>query len=1166
MKKNIFLLAAFLLGGMLLGFQAKAQGRIDLNGSKSAQQCVSNDEQGFTATFSFGGIEAVEVNTVRGDFSALMMDGTYQSGSVGTPSLPAANKLIALPLGADDVTVKVKSYSTSTYNLNDYGIHRLVPQQPAVRKDQKPEDIPFAYDEKAYSIRGYQELPIANFRVLGTMRGIQIASLSINPVAYDAVNNTIKVYNDIVVEVNYGGYDKTAAYNEFARTFSPYFANIYRQTFNWRDDIYDQHPDLWQSPVKMLVIANRMFESTIQEWVNWKTVKGFYMDVNYTDEIGTTADAIKTFCKDKYTSDAPSFVVIIGDKAQVPASATGNETNCVTDLYYMSTDGDEFPEMYHSRMPAETVDQLAAILEKSLEYEQYTMPDPSYLSNVLLIAGADSNWGVKVGRPAIWYATNYYYNAEHGFNNVYEYTTSNYGGCYDHLNTGVGFANYTAHGSNTSWADPQLTVSGVNALTNEHKYFLAMGNCCEAADWGISGACFGEAMVRAEKKAAYAYIGSCPSTYWLNDYYFAVGATGHADGTMPPMSETTTGCYDAIWDDNAYNTVSAIPFIGNLACNAAEANGNTLHINTLYCWQAYHALGDGSIMPFRVQPTENTISHMAIVPIGMNTYEVTAEPGSYVALSKDGVLHGAGMVDETGVIELEIEPIITGGDVTLCVTNPRFIPSIEEIPAAALEGPYISVNEYTPANVHVGDESELSITFKNVGADPTTGTTNITLSCDDPNVTIINGTGSFGVLNTDETVVINGFKYQIASGVADGTKFRITTTAICGSDTWEGKVNITAGEAVLAFDNYSYPGGFTPGESVAVVVSFKNNGHYMATNAVASIASTSEYVSIDDDTVELGTIAPDGVATCTFIVNVDAACSELEVLPLTFTLTADGGLTAEGSGALKNSCIVIFDLQDSYGDGWGNNKLHVVYDDGTPDEYMTIDYGESETFEREIGNSVHVTVTFIEDSDDWWVYECTYSIKYEDGTVIHQDNNQGDCDFTVNCGGTSPIHHEPVENLEADVEGNIVTLTWTAAEDAVKYAITRNGISIGETTETFYVDELEGYSKAVFTYAITAVYADGVSAPTIIVVTTPLGVDEAEVKFNIYPNPANDVLHVNAGDAEFEYSFYNSVGQLVLNGTVRGSQAIDISSLSKGVYFIRLTTDSKSGVERIVVE
>ena len=197
-----------------------------------------------------------------------------------------------------------------------------------------------------------------------------------------------------------------------------------------------------------------------------------------------------------------------------------------------------------------------------------------------------------------------------------------------------------------------------------------MGNCCEAADWGISGTCFGEAMVRAENKAAYAYIGSCPSTYWLNDYYFGVGATNRHDGTMPSYEETTMGFYDAMWTDNAYNTVTSMMFIGNLASNAAQALGYELHCSTLYDWQAYHTLGDGSVLPFRIQPTENTISHMPTLPIGIDFFTVSAEPGSYVGISKDGVLYGAGMIDESGTTDIQISPITSGGDVTVCVTHP----------------------------------------------------------------------------------------------------------------------------------------------------------------------------------------------------------------------------------------------------------------------------------------------------------------------------------------------------------------------------------------------------------------------------------------------------------------------------------------------------------------
>ena len=396
MKKFRLLSAAFLMMGLLFGTQVMAQ-HIELGAAKSAQRCASVTDEGFTASFSFSSIDATEVNTEKGAFSYITMENTYPSGNLGDPTLPAVNKLIAIPYGVSNISVEVKNYTTKVYSLSDFGIKTIYPQQMPLRKDQKPGDLPFAYNEKTYNAKGFIERPIAEVKIKGTMRGIQIGALTVNPVQYDAATNSIRVYNDIEVEVRYSQYDKSAAYNEFARTFSPYFANVYGQMFNWRDDVYDEHPDLWQNPVHMLIIADRMFEECLQPWYTWKTTKGFYLNINYTDEIGTSAAAIRTFIQEEYDKEPPTFLMIMGDKNQVAASATGSETHCVTDLQYSSVDGDEFPDMYHSRFPAETVAQMEAMINKALEYEQYTMPDPTYLNNVLLIAGEDSGWGVTVG-------------------------------------------------------------------------------------------------------------------------------------------------------------------------------------------------------------------------------------------------------------------------------------------------------------------------------------------------------------------------------------------------------------------------------------------------------------------------------------------------------------------------------------------------------------------------------------------------------------------------------------------------------------------------------------------------------------------------------------------------------------------------------------------------
>ena len=1011
MKKVIFILLS-----VMLSISVMAQQKIQLRSADKAQ-CVKSDMTSLKASFSFSGLESFEVKNDRGTFSTITMPNTVIGGNEGDPQIPVINELIAVPLGATP-SIRVTSFSTTEYALEKYGIHKLYPRQPDLKKDQDPKDAPFVYNEAAYqSTRGFRNEPLARVSVNGTLRGVQIGQMSIEPVSYDPVNNTLRVFNDIEVEISFDGADAKATEDLLVKTFSPYFLGIYDQLFNGRAirDVFDEHPDLWNSPVKMLVIANRMFENCIQDWLAWKTTKGFYVDVNYTDNIGTSASAIQSFIQGKYAADAPTFLMIMGDKDQVPASGTGSETSCVTDLSYSSVDGDQFVDMFHSRFPAENVAQMTAMLNKALEYEQYTMPDPSYLSNVLLIAGEDSGWGVTVGRPTIWYATNYYYNAEHDFNNVYEYSHGTYTGCYNNLNTGVGFVNYTAHGSNTSWAGPSFTVSDVNNLTNEHKYFLAMGNCCQAADWGISSTSFGEAMVRAENKGAYAYIGSCPSTYWLNDYYFGVGATSRADGTMPTMAETGMGCYDAIWNDDAYNTVNSILYVGNLAGNAAQALGYELHISTLYYWQAYHVLGDGSIMPFRVQPTANNVSHMAILPIGMPTYEVSAVPGSYVAISKDGVLHGAAVVDETGTVQVPITPVTSSGDVTICVTALDRIPYITTVPAAALEGAYLAVDGYTPNTAHVDDLTNLSITFKNVGTEATTGDTRINLITDDPNVIIDQESGSFGSLAPEATTTVEGFQFHINSGVADGTKVTMHYTAINGEDTYEGNIVVTANEAVLEYTGMAWNGGFTPGETLTLTAKFKNTGHYQATNAVLKLTTDNEYAEVLTQPIEVGTIEVGQEVAYDFTVTIAENCPETAVIPITFTMTAANGISAEGNANLKNACNVVFNLSDSYGDGWNGATLVVSFDDGTDPQSLTFSTGNSASYTMEIGNGTHVTLTWTSGSYD---NECSFTVSYEGDLVIFQQTSRPTAgvlyEFDCNCAAASQTFMVTVESENTD--------------------------------------------------------------------------------------------------------------------------------------------------------
>ena len=132
----------------------------------------------------------------------------------------------------------------------------------------------------------------------------------------------------------------------------------------------------------------------------------------------------------------------------------------------------------------------------------------------------------------------------------------------------------------------------------------------------------------------------------------------------------------------------------------------------------------------------------------------------------------------------------------------------------------------------------------------------------------------------------------------------------------------------------------------------------------------------------------------------------------------------------RNSCNIVFSLVDSYGDGWQGNHLNVSYSDGTPSEQMEVSNGSSATYIRELASGSTITLTW---TNGQWTSECSFTIAYEDGTVIFQNSGgfSGSRTFTINCsgGGAIPEFCDPVRNLAYELNGHDVILVWDAPEN-----------------------------------------------------------------------------------------------------------------------------------------
>ncbi len=1187
-------------------FALAQNGRIDLR-SESRAEITSSEFSKFSAVFSYGSVESVEVITNRGTFSDITIEGTYASGEIGTPQLPASHQLLAVPFGATP-HVTVTNYSYTDYDLAAYGIHTLMPHQPSVRKDQRPENVEFVYNAAAYQTRSLATAPEATIEVQGTMRGIQVGSLVVNPVSYNPAANTLRVFNNIEVEVDFDGADRAETERMLLSTYSPYFDIVYKQMFNYRQimDVYSDHPDLMAYPVNMIVITPESYVSTLQPWLNWKTQKGFYINLVTTAQAGSNYNAIRSYVQNLYNTgvnqgNTPTFLILVGDVAQVP-NTTGSQTQKVTDLYYGSIDGDYFPDMFYSRMSAENTSQLTNIINKILQYEQYTMPEPSYLNKALLIAGEDSYWNPRVGQPTINYATTYYYNTAHGFSNVYAYLNS-YSGCYNNLSTGVGFANYTAHGSETGWSGPSFSNSNVNNLTNTNKYFLAMGNCCLTGNFGYSSACFGETMIRAENKGAYSYIGSCPVTYWYEDYYFGVGAT-NTFGSTPNINNTATGVYDGIWMDDTYNTVSSIIFLGNIAVSYASTSGYQTSANPLYYWQAYHVLGDGSIMPYRVVPLPNNVSHASTFPSGATSFPVSAQEGSYVAISQNNVLKGVALVPAAGTVDVPVSGI-TSGQVRIVVTKPQRQPYIQDINVSAAQSYTINVSANPTAGGNVGG-----------GGTYTQGQSCTVTASANNGYTFVNWTenGQQVSTNANYTFNVTGNRTLVAN-------FTQQTYTISVS------ANPTAG------GNVGGSGTYTQGQSCTVTASANNgytfvnwteNGQQVSTNANYTFNVTGNRTLVANFTQQ------------TYSINVSA------------NPTAGGGVTGGGSNFhYGDNCTVTATPNNGYTfTKWTENGQQVstnasysfsvtgnrtLVANFTQQQYTitatasptnggsvsgggTFTYGQSCTltatpatgynFVRWTKNgqqvSTNANYTFTVTASATYVAQFqaqSFTIRVSPNpSNAGMVTGGGTYDYGASCTVTArPIQRYDFVNwtengVEVSTESNY-TFTVTANRNLVanfvmptieiKATVDPAGAASVSGDGTYnYGDEVtltlernEDWAfvnwtedgEVVFeemTYTFIATENRNLVAHFIFTE----GISEQDgSQILVYPNPVNDKLSVEAQEALGTVEVYNLMGAQMFSQKDCGNKVeINTGDLPSGIYFIRLTNNKVSETRRFV--
>jgi len=1122
----------------------------------SALVVKENSETGFIIKNTLAELNFATVITDKGIFTRIELPEYTAGNETGSPQFPVLRNLIDVPEGAT-VSIKILNSQFKTYALNEIGlIGKLIPVQPPVFKnDESKRELIF--NQSVYSKNQLLALPLVNVEQLGIMRGVRIARLNISPVQYNPVSNTIRVYTNIEAEIHFENADLIATKAMKQKNYSPFFNNFQSKLFNSLSN-GNTKDSLSKYPVKYVIVSDPMFQTALQPFVQWKTKKGFKVIEAYTNNtaVGTTTTSIKAYLKSLYdagtaSNPAPTYVLFVGDVAQIP-SFSGTTGSHVTDLYYCEYTGDFFPEMYYGRFSATNLTQLQPQIDKTLEYEQYLMPNKSFLNNVLMVAGVDATWAPIHGNGQLNYATSTYFNTANGFNCIsylYPASGSSASQIIQNVNEGVGFANYTAHGGSDGWSDPSFNVSDVASLQNQGKYPLMIGNCCVTNKFDIA-VCFGEALLRANNKGAIGYIGASNNSTWDEDFWWACGV-----GTIsanPTYASTGLGAFDRIMHTNGepfskwYVSQGQMVNAGNLAVTQGSPSSYD------YYWEIYHLMGDPSLMPYFKIPQVLQANYMPILPLGNTSFTVNTEAYAYVAISMNGILHGAALADSNGLAVVNIIPFTNTGIANLVITKQNRQPIITTIPTATPTGPYVALNSYqiidnSGNNNSLADYDEtikLNINLKNIGVASDSNVT-VILSSNNQYITITDSTETFGIITAGNTKNINeAFTFKVAALIPDQNN-AILTMKISDAlnNSWNYQLYVTLNAPVINIITMTIEdiapanqnGKLDPGETANLRFKIQNSGHCNTSATSVNLTSANTFITIPNPSLNLTSLAKG--TTTDVVYSISANSTALNGANYGLNLAVDANP---------------YNAQQSF-----NSMIGIMAEDFESNSFTKFNWDTTASNSWKIVNT--------------GAYEGSFCAK---SAAI---NNSASSSFsiTLNALGNDSISFYRKVSSEIDydflkfsIDGNLIE-KWsgTKAWARVSFPVTI-GTHLLSWTYTKDESSVSGSDCA---------WVDFIVLPAIY---TTIGVGVTEFseanknQLSISPNPANDQINISynlAANTDVSLSISNANGQLVYKTIkeyhIAGNYTVDFNaiSLSRGIYFISLQTNNQVLTRKLII-
>ncbi|MBM4159240.1 MAG: T9SS type A sorting domain-containing protein, partial [Ignavibacteria bacterium] len=643
---------------------------------------------------------------------------------------------------------------------------------------------------------------------------------------------------------------------------------------------------------------------------NFRIAQGITTGIFTLTQIGgNNATLIKTFLTNAWNNWGikPVAVLMLGDYN--PPDANNSVTSpiynsyCVSDNILGDIDNNQLPDIVMARMTAQDATQLQTMITKFIDYEKKPPNDANFYYKPITALGWQTErwfqicsetvggfWKKKMGKlptrinaiysgspTTTWSTATNTATVLAYFGPAGRYyipaTPDSLGGwsggtaamVVTALNNGAFALQHRDHGGENGWGEPAFTNSNIDQLTNVGKLSFIFSINCLTGKYNWTSECF------AEKFHRYKYSGQNAG---------ALGIIAASEVSYSFVNDTYVwGMMDNFWPQFMpdYGSTPASrdfkPAFGNAAGKyflyASSWPYNTSNKEVTY--HLFHHHSDAFLNVYANVPTNLSVTHASTISTGVTTFDVTADSGTFIALSIDTTILGTGTSTGT-TLSINIPGTQIPPQIMKVVATKqdkyRYMADVQVIPNT---GPYVvkdsvGINDAVPLGngnglMDYGETNKLNFRVKNVGS-VNASNVNVKVTSADPYVTITDSTENYGTINAGATKLINdAFTYTVSPLIPDNRMVTFNYWASDGTNVWTSTFGIQAHAPIIDMGSVTINdsaannnGRWDPGETVMLRVEFKNIGTSNLLSGKGKLVKNSSYVTLNTDSVVYGDI------------------------------------------------------------------------------------------------------------------------------------------------------------------------------------------------------------------------------------------------------------------------------------------------------------------------